>query len=531
MATKTQQKLEKVEAALATLEADKQERERLANETPRERKARETRDSQVAEIMENLAELGGKVFHDEDILYEGNKLIVPESMSLTQAKDFLVKKEAELERETNFSRTFNYRPWDGAWCMWQVMKRQFGAVNHRGQIRFGMFGPIEDPPQMISINVDVDTQEQIPWGRFALPMLPGVFFSTNMHASDMGSLFHVEATGPKKFRFEIEGVFNLIQKELETNSLYRGKAFDGQDTPEFVDVWSIDRSKVVYSEDVMIQLETNVWGQLRYTEKFSKLGVPLKRAVLIHGPYGVGKTLAAMLTGQEAVTAGWTFIKARPGRDNLASVLQTARLYQPAVVFYEDLDAIAMPVEQEDRASISRLLDDFDGIDAKGTKILCVLTTNFPERIHKGMARPGRLDAMIEINELDQKGIESLVKVRIPEETLEPDVDWAAVFTDAEGYKPAFVTEFADRALRYVLVRNHGELNGAKIGTEDLCAAARGLRPQYEKMEDAKDTPESESLSAALDRQVRSTLQETLSPLVLAERGDALANLLSEYGA
>jgi len=257
--------------------------------------------------------------------------------------------------------------------------------------------------------------------------------------------------------------------------------------------------------------------------------VPLKRAVLIHGPYGVGKTLAAMLTGQEAITNGWTFIKARPGRDNLMNVLQTARLYQPAVVFYEDLDAIASAVDEDDRATIMRLLDDFDGIDAKGTRILAVLTTNFPERIHKGMARPGRLDAMIEINELDQQGVEQLIKVRIPDTALEPEIDWASVFEDAQGYKPAFVTEFADRAMRYVLVRTGGDLDGTRIATEDLCAAAKGLRPQYEKMQDAKDTTGRESLGEALDARVGAVIEEKLNPGLLRGDDGALNELLANY--
>ena len=129
---------------------------------------------------------------------------------------------------------------------------------------------------------------------------------------------------------------------------------------------------------------------------------------------GTGKTLAAILTGQEAVANGWTFIKGRPGRDDLSFVMQTAKLYQPAVVFYEDVDKIADSEVTSD-SGISRLLDDFDGIDAKSTRILCVLTTNHPERIHKGMARPGRLDAMIEIDELDVDGTAKLVQCRVSE--------------------------------------------------------------------------------------------------------------------
>jgi transitional endoplasmic reticulum ATPase len=515
--TAAKRKLDELEEQLAELKQDKEARDRLTNESPRERQTRTAKEEQVAQIMENLEKLGGKLHDDDDVIFQGSKLIVPETMSLRQAGEFISRKEQENERETVFRRTFPYRPWDGAWCLWQMMKRQFGAVNHRGRVSFGLFGPVEHPPQMITINTGVDETEQVPWGVFTVPFLPDTQFETGVEESaEYGTLFRLTVNGPKKYRFRIEGIFELLQSELETNSLYRGKAFDGQESPEFVDVFSIDRSKVVYSEEVTTQLMANVWSQLRYTDATTEMGIPLKRAVLLHGPFGTGKTLAMMITGQEAQAAGWTFIKLRPGRDNLTAGLKTARLYQPCVVAYEDIDTVAGSVEEGDRTSISRLLDDFDGIDAKGTQILAILTTNYPERIHKGMARPGRLDAMIELTDLDQPGVEALVRVRIPEDKLAPGINWGEVFAAAEGYKPAFVTEFADRSMRYLLVRMGGQMDGVQIDTSDLVSAAQGLRPQYEKMMDAKDITERDSLGEALDRRVKGVLEETLNPQLIA---------------
>lgn len=453
------------------------------------------------EILANLAKLGGRTFNDDNVIFQGDKFVIPEKTSLSQAVKFLQKKEAEEEHVTEFQHTFNYRPWDGAYSMYNVLKRTFGAVAHKDGGK-GFWGP--EPPTMVSIAVAVGKTEQIPWGRFELPFLPGVLFGTSgTNHPEKGPLFHMTVEGPKKYRFEIQGIFNLIEEELATNSMYRGKAFDGQDKPEFIDVFSVDRSKVVYSEEVMTQLTASVWAQLRHTAEFERLGTPLKRAVLIHGPFGTGKTLACLLTGQEAVTNGWTFIKARPGRDNISVVLQTARLYSPAVVFYEDIDTVA---GSDDSDGIGRLLDDFDGLEAKGTKILCVLTTNYPERIHKGMARPGRLDAMIEINELDQQGVEKLVKTRLTE-NLSPDVDFAEVFKAAENYKPAFVTEGADRAIRYI-VAQHGTALGHMIETSHLVSAMEGLRPQFNTMTGAKDTADRDPLSTVLEGSIRKVVQE-----------------------
>src|SRR5262245_54811598 len=165
--------------------------------------------------------------------------------------------------------------------------------------------------------------------------------------------------------------------------------------------------------------------------------IPRKRAILLEGPYGTGKTLAAYLTAQIAESHGWTFIYCRPSRDDLGQVMGLARLYQPAVVFFEDIDVMAAGGDVD---AVTRLLDMFDGIQAKGTEIVAVLTTNHKERIHKAMVRPGRMDAMVHIGALDRHGIERLIRVTVPEEILAVD-DYDAVYRSMEGFLPAFAKE------------------------------------------------------------------------------------------
>lgn len=118
------------------------------------------------------------------------------------------------------------------------------------------------------------------------------------------------------------------------------------------------------------------------------------------------------------------------------------------------------------------------------------------------MARPGRLDAMIEINDLDQEGVTKLVTLRLRDLLAEP-IDWDAVYMAAEGYKPAFVTEFADRAIRYAMVRNNGKVDGTKIETEDLVYAAGDLRDQFDRMTGAKDRHEMPLLDVALQHALK----------------------------
>ncbi len=462
------------------------------------------------QVLHTLAQLGGKLTAEEDVVFEGRKVVLPERMDLDDAISFLREKRSEDEREMAFSRTYNYRPWDGARATMNALKKAFGMVSQRSTM--GFFGP--NPPQLRTIKVGVNQTEQVPWGAMAIPLLPGVTFHlSGVNHPEMGTLFAISAEGPRKYRFEIEGVFALIDEELRTNSLYRGKAFDGQEDPEFLDLSGVDPKKVVYSDEVITQFEANVWAMLEYTDELRAIGVPLKRSVLLEGPYGTGKTLGAYLTAKKATENGWSFVYCRPGRDNLQTVMATARLYQPSVVFFEDIDTVTN--EDHNTDHVSRLLDIFDGVQAKGTAILCVLTTNHVGKIHKGVLRPGRLDSIIHIGELDANGIRRLIEANVPEKYL-GNLDWAAVAEAMEGFLPAFVKEAVDRTLRYSIARNGGASD--ILVTEDFIHAARGLRPQLELMEGAHEGKQRDELSDALADLVDTAISGTINSTMFQKK-------------
>lgn len=460
----------------------------------------QTREEQIRSV---LADLGGQILNDDGIIHEGNRIVIPTSMSKKDAAKAILRNVEAEEEEVHFVKKFNYRPWDGARAFARVVKKHLGLMTQVGvETPWGKI-----PPDMITIKTGVRKTEQVPWGHIQLPIFPDSKVITDSRTdAELGPVFVLHFYGPKKFKGHAQGLFKLVEEELQSNSLYRGKAFDGQTEPDFIDLAGVKRESVVYSDDVLTQLDANVWSLLNHTEAQRKAGLPLKRAVLAEGPYGTGKTLMAYLTGQVATKNGWTFIYARPGRDELHTVLQTARMYQPAVVFFEDLDEISDPGQED---SVTKLLDTFDGITAKGTEILAILTTNHPERIHKGMLRPGRLDAVIHIGELDQAGVERMIHALVPAEQL-GTVDVAAVYKYMRNFMPAFVKEAIDRAKRYSLARNGGKVG--KLSTEDFTAAAVGLYPQLDMMNGGREHQKVDRLADVTKRLITDVVRDTVDP-------------------
>lgn len=398
---------------------------------------------------------------------------------------------------TRFSRIFKYRPWDGGLATKRVLERL--GVPTVGIATKTIFG--DDPPEARVIQTGLDETEQIPWGEIALPAIEGKLHLTGA-SNELGVLFRLIADAPSVYGETIESLFDAVQAELDTNSLYRGKAMDGE--MNFLDLHKVKAESVIYSAKVQDHLEANIWSLIRYTQAMREQGIPLKRTILLEGPYGTGKTLTSYLTGQIADENGWTFLYCRPNQDTLREVMTTARLYQPCVVFAEDVDIMASPDEYAN--DISDVLDLFDGIEAKGTEIVVVLTTNHADKIHKGMWRPGRLDGVVSFDSLDQAGVQRMVEVVVPASLL-GDLDYAALHAAMEGYVPAFVKEVVDRAMRYGIVRGKGK--ATSLTTDDFVKAAEGLRAQYKLMDDASEEMQKrDPLGSALRREIQTLLQD-----------------------
>jgi len=450
-----------------------------------------------------LGELGGLSVQDDALIFAGEKFILPAQYEgdISKAIQFLTNYVKQQKEKFDFSKTFDYRPFDGAHAFAQVMKKITGTTGF-GVVRQTMFGP--QPPEFKTIQTGPSTSTQVPWGLVNFPMYEATFDVCYAMDDEKGVLFQLRVNAPRRWRGHIQAIFDLVEREVKENSIYRGKAVTGQEWPEFIDTSVVDRRQVVYSKDVMRQLTAHVWAPLRHSLEMRRQGIPLKRAVLFAGPFGTGKSMGAMLTAQEAVANGWTFVMCRTGKDNPATVLQTAALYAPAVVVIEDLDIHAAGTSA---LEISRLLEMLDGVTNKGNEIIALFTTNHIEQIQKGALRPGRVDAVIKIAGLDREGFEKLITISLGDDFLEGGIDWDAVSKAFEGFLPAFVREAALRAQRFIMAENRGV--PGMIDTDALILAAASLRPQLELMEGAKEGARHTTLEDAIRGVVDDSLSRT----------------------
>jgi transitional endoplasmic reticulum ATPase len=477
----------------------------------------------TAQILATLDELGGKQVGQDSVVFTGTQIVLPADMAgkMDEVVAFLEEFEESENAHFNIKRKYNYRPND-VWAAFdRAMKKVFG-VSGIGKAQFSMFGV--EPPEYVSVASGPHGETiQVPSGKVAFSLLDANFFLEATRHPEFGIIGMITCDAPKKNRTKVEGFFKVVQQELVENSIYRGKAITAHPSePQFLNLDAIDPARVIYTEQVEDQLRVNLWAPLQYTDTLRANKIPLKRAVLLYGPNGTGKTLAGGLAALLATQNGWTYILVR-AEDDALEALTTARMYSPAVVMIEDLDTVASANQQRDQ--IKLVLDRLDNVEAKGAEVMAIFTTNEAADLDRNVVRPGRLDVVIEVKELDRQGYERLVKALIAPEKLETDkngdslINYDEVCAALEGFLPAFATEAIQRSMRYSIMENHGE--PGIITTKNLVDAARGMATHIALMDAASRAVDKRpALETVLAGVVQDALSDTAGKFVAIE-GDA----------
>lgn len=437
--------------------------------------------------MAKTLEQNEKQVHVADIVRHGEKLIVPDGMKLSDVLDLVKRRMTFEEEEVVVRRTYNVFPWDGAHALMLALTERYGWA--AAEATPGFFG--SNPPQMLDVQVGYGQTKKVPWGRFSLPQVEG-FVQCSAQKKDGRVSFELVGKVLRKDEPTIELLFDTVEKTLRTNSIYMGKAIkirfrdnDGDllemPEPEFMNLNGISRDSLVYSDDVQNLIETNLFTPIERVSDCIANDMPVKRGVLLGGPYGTGKTMAATVAAALATNVGVTYVYV-PRSDELSDAIQFAKQYsdKACVIFCEDIDRA---VSGERSVKMDDILNILDGIDTKSSRIITVLTTNHLENINPAMLRPGRLDAIIDVTAPDAKAVEKLVRL-YGKDTIAADADLTLVGEALAGTIPAVIAEVVKRAKLHQLQYQEPGTLIEQISSQALLDSALTIQAQRKLLEE-----------------------------------------------
>ena len=217
-------------------------------------------------------------------------------------------------------------------------------------------------------------------------------------------------------------------------------------------------------ESVKRELQETVQYPVEHPEKFEKFGMSPSRGVLFYGPPGCGKTLLAKAIANEC-QANFISIKGPElltmwfgeSEANVRDVFDKARQSAPCVLFFDELDSIAIQRGNgigdaggaADRV-LNQLLTEMDGLSSKKT-IFVIGATNRPDIIDPALLRPGRLDQLIYIPLPDESSRLQIFKACLRKSPVSKDVDLTALAKLTGGFSGADITEICQRACKYAI--------------------------------------------------------------------------------
>ena len=231
-----------------------------------------------------------------------------------------------------------------------------------------------------------------------------------------------------------------------------------------VEVPNVSWADIGGLEGVKRELQETVQYPVEHPDMFEKFGMSPSRGVLFYGPPGCGKTLLAKAIANEC-QANFISVKGPElltmwfgeSEANVRDIFDKARQSAPCVLFFDELDSIAMQRGSHvgdaggaaDRV-LNQLLTEMDGMSAKKT-VFIIGATNRPDIIDPALLRPGRLDQLIYIPLPDEASRQQIFKACLRKSPVAKNVDLGALARFTAGFSGADITEICQRACKYAI--------------------------------------------------------------------------------
>ncbi|HEX8295558.1 MAG TPA: AAA family ATPase [Chthoniobacteraceae bacterium] len=240
-------------------------------------------------------------------------------------------------------------------------------------------------------------------------------------------------------------------------------------------------------ESVKEEIRMKIIHPLTNPELFRAYGKKIGGGVLLYGPPGCGKTLLARATAGE-IQASFISVGIHQILDmwmgnsekRLHELFETARRHAPAVLFFDEVDALAADrndlKKSAGRTLINQFLAEMDGGEGNNDGLLILGATNAPWHLDPAFRRPGRFDRILFVPPPDEAARRSVVEVLARDKPVSA-LDFGKIAAKTKDFSGADLKAVFDVTVERLMARAMKEGRVVPIGTSDLLESAKQVKP------------------------------------------------------
>ena len=251
-------------------------------------------------------------------------------------------------------------------------------------------------------------------------------------------------------------------------------------------------------EAVKDDIRMKIIHPLKNPELFAAYGKKAGGGVLLYGPPGCGKTLMAQATAGEIDATFFSIglhqildMYLGASEQRLHQIFELARKSKPAVLFFDEADALAADRrdmrQSAGRTLVNQFLAELDGATAQNDGLLVLGATNAPWQLDSAFLRPGRFDRIIFVPPPDIRAREEIIRIHAKGKPL-VDFDPAALAKQTDGFSGADIMAVFNQATEAALTEAMKKGAVVPVSGKMLVKAAKEVKPSTRKwFESAKN--------------------------------------------
>jgi transitional endoplasmic reticulum ATPase len=241
-------------------------------------------------------------------------------------------------------------------------------------------------------------------------------------------------------------------------------------------------------EDVKRQIRRRLIAPLEKPGLFSAFKRRAGGGLLFYGPPGCGKTMLASAAAGEAHVS---FLSVRipeildrwlgESEKHIAGAFAEARARKPAILFFDEIEALAARRRDSDgnhtSSMVSTFLSEFDGLAVAADALLVVAATNVPWMIDPAFRRPGRFDRTLFVPPPDKPARLYILQRLLEGQPTAPGLDMEPYAAASAGFSGADLVNLVETAIDLAIDESLADDAPAPLSRRHFEAARAEVKP------------------------------------------------------